>query len=64
MAICTDFKAVSETNLGTVLSETKDVEKLRSSALPRMLTDGAEVVGDAGELRRKNGTRHSKKQMN
>jgi hypothetical protein len=45
MHFCTDFKAVAETNLGTVLSETKDVEKLRSGAPLRMPTDRAEVVG-------------------
>jgi hypothetical protein len=59
MAICTDFKAVSETNLGTVLSETKDVEKQRSGALRRMPTDRAEVVVNAGELRRETRRRNS-----
>jgi hypothetical protein len=53
MAICTEFKAMAETNRGTVLSETKRFVKLRSGALRKMPTARAEVVGDAGELRRK-----------
>jgi hypothetical protein len=59
MAICTDFKAVAETNQGTVLSETKEVEK-ECGAVSQMGPKRLETVhGVDVEARRKTDGRNN-----
>jgi hypothetical protein len=53
-----DFKAVAATNLGTDLSETKEVEQNECAKIRRRLEWVETVHGIAGEARRKLGHRN------